>query len=266
MPFYEQSLSDPEILGTWEVNYAPGPLDEMKVACSMTSFYALPWGYPVDGIGDLLPAGPKRTLFRGDESQYRDGWVQALEVMWGITTREHTLETVTALLDYPSDSLYPLLRPQLQELVNAPIEHRGDESQRLQDVVVRAHRGLKEDALREAFASWCKPFLHSESVETLPAVLPYHVAGWNTARAGWVLRMAHSVGYVTAADVQPLMLRALTVTRAWCGSWREFADSFLVGRAQWDEEPDEEWFSLRNRIAFCLSSDKMPWAHVPLHP
>lgn len=262
---YEQAMMHPQIVNRpVQASFAPTHLPlELRLGCSVSMIYALVKGaLPVDGPPPARPPAPRGKRHRDPQRRFQESWQDGLRDSWGVETGPEALEMATDLLDRPLDSSYELLRPELQELTAIPLPQRPGALQRLRQQAERRYAPLDAG---EVFVSWAAPFLQPDAEQCLPRTLPYHVAGWNVIRAGWVLRMALLGGLVRPEQTVALYHRTLRVARACCETWRELIDSFLVGRAGWAGEMGDEGLAFRDAAAACLYRSDLPWANIPLH-
>jgi hypothetical protein len=179
--------------------------------------------------------------------------------------RDETLGTVQNLLEYAGDPGYRAMLPALRQLLTVPVGQRPGYLASIAEMV----RGAVEDSVtdEQVVAEVNRvvgPFLVQESVLALPATLPPDTVGWDTARALRVLWMAHGAGIVTEQDAEPFIRAALDLTRQVYGSWREHADGFLVGRAQWAEAVDDGSLEYAGGLATALHHPDSPWVLTPL--
>lgn len=236
---------------------------DLALGWSLHMPYELGDGHVVDAPGPVHT--PKKGLKKMFGTDMAGTYRQMLANSWGVHDRDETLGTVQNLLEYAGDPGYRAMLPALRQLLTVPVGQRPGYLASIAEMV----RGAVDDSVtdEQVVAEVNRvvgPFLVPESVLALPAALPPDTVGWDTARALRVLWMAHGAGFVTEQDAEPFVRAALDLTRQVYGSWREHADGFLVGRAQWVEAVDDSSLEYAGGMATALHHPDSPWVLTPL--
>lgn len=175
-----------------------------------------------------------------------------LASVYGIRTARDVLGTVAARLDDAGDADYRRHRELLAGLCSTPVDRRP-----------AAHTVL--GPLDPADHHLVIPFLQDAAVAALPETPPTDTTGWDVSVAVHLLWLAHGGGLVTVDQCSGLLNRALELTRSTYGSWEEFADGVVVGRAVADGRLDDSCMRFVQDIAVALNHPDSPWVRLNLH-
>ena len=219
---------------------------------------------PVDALPPVV--GPNGTP---EEARLYENLAGLLENAWGITQHDELVRTIEALLDPPMDEdyLYRLFRPFLQKFVNMAPGEREAAAQPIIDETMDNLQINPEFVVmaRSQLQQWLDLYLQPGSTKVLPQRLPRTLVGWDTARAARITRIGYAIGLLSEEEATTYSHRALAVTRENSTSWREHTDSFLLGRAKWQEKLDNETLEHRDMMWYRLNHPESPWAKHPLH-
>jgi hypothetical protein len=85
-----------------------------------------------------------------------------------------------------------------------------------------------------------------------------NVTGWDAGRIVFLARACCEMGYLTEEEAWAYIGRADTLAHEACGSWRELAMSYILGRSLWGGK--RAYNSVMKTTAdVLLSNPKSPW-------
>ena len=89
-----------------------------------------------------------------------------------------------------------------------------------------------------------------------------NVTGWDAGRIVFLARACCEMGYLTEEEAWAYIGRADTLAHEACGSWRELAMSYILGRSLWGGK--RAYNSVMKTTAdVLLSNPKSPWVRYP---
>ena len=89
-----------------------------------------------------------------------------------------------------------------------------------------------------------------------------NVTGWDAGRIVFLARACCEMGYLTEEEAWTYIGRADALAHEACGSWRELAMSYILGRSLWGGK--RAYNSVMKTTADVLLSDpKSPWVRYP---
>lgn len=88
------------------------------------------------------------------------------------------------------------------------------------------------------------------------------VSGWDTGRAVFLARLGFDRGYLSAQEAWSYIDAAAEVAARECGSWKQHADSYIVGRALWGGSGSDN-SGLVGIARYLLAQPKSPWVALP---
>ena len=261
-PTYEEFMASPLESGrlTFEVSGAY-PL-ETGLGLSLHMPFGEPEFHAVDAPPRVLSPQGSRS-----EAKVHKYLTRGLQSMWGVSDPDGLIGTVNHLLSSPGETGYRIYRPHLQKLVN---ESAGDRAAAAPKIMEEAlaeleASGIESPAATQDLQEWVNVLADPASVHVLPNRLPYDVAGWDIVPAAWLRRMGGLVGMLSVNDLLHYSERVLRIARGHAGSWREYVDGFLLGRAHWEESVTDETWEMRDMMQCRLNHPESMWAKYPLH-
>lgn len=268
-PEYEEFFDfqpDPEQLR--QVNFPGVETKQHPVDVGLAFSLMMPFGESEKPPIDALPE-PLRKDGPRDEASLHEQLSAMLAGQWGISQREELIDILEHLLDPPSvdDHFYRVFRPALQALIQLPQEERKQAVPQIKQQALSSVQ-VDSDFLELASKSldgWLNIYTQPGNTKVLPQRLPRTVVSWDTARAARLARIGYLVGMLSAEEATTYSQRALQITRDNCTDWREHIDGFLLGRANWLEEVNNEALEHRDMLAFRLRHPESVWAKYPLH-
>ena len=89
-----------------------------------------------------------------------------------------------------------------------------------------------------------------------------NVTGWDAGRIVFLARACCEMGYLTEEEAWHYIGRADALAHEACGSWRELAMSYILGRSLWGGK--RAYNSVMKTTAdVLLSNPKSPWVRYP---
>lgn len=89
-----------------------------------------------------------------------------------------------------------------------------------------------------------------------------NVTGWDAGRMVFLARACCEMGYLTEEEAWAYIGRADALAHKACGSWRELAMSYILGRSLWGGK--RAYNSVMKTMAdVLLSNPKSPWVRCP---
>ena len=89
-----------------------------------------------------------------------------------------------------------------------------------------------------------------------------NVTGWDAGRIVFLARACCEMGYLTEEEAWAYIGRADALAHGACGSWRELAMSYILGRSLWGGK--RAYNSVMKTTAdVLLSNPKSPWVRYP---
>ena len=89
-----------------------------------------------------------------------------------------------------------------------------------------------------------------------------NVTGWDAGRMVFLARACCEMGYLTEEEAWTYIGRADALAHEACGSWRELAMSYILGRSLWGGK--RAYNSVMKTTAdVLLSNPKSPWVRCP---
>ncbi|MGP9723214.1 DUF1266 domain-containing protein [Corynebacterium sp. AOP40-9SA-29] len=243
---------------------------ERQLAWSLSMPFEMDKGRVVDGPSGDYRARPRSfswVAFVSDRSGAPPGFEglcrldkERLNSVWGVTTGASAVNTAWKLILEAGDPGYRVLLPYARDIVARPLEARIDRAGDLFDEMVRriSENLPDRDPVREVHRV-LDPFITVNAPQVLPSVLPRDTAAWDIARALQLLRVSFRTGLIDVKDTDTLVDSALHVTRQAYGNWREYADGYIVGRAESAGLVDEDAFAERDAVADALNHPQSLW-------
>lgn len=108
------------------------------------------------------------------------------------------------------------------------------------------------------------PFLQPEAYQALPPTPPEDICAWDISVAVHLLWLAHGGGLLTEEQCDAPLGRALAMARDAYGSWTDYADGVVVGRAVSDGRLDDSCHRFVHDTAVALNHPDSPWFRLNL--
>ncbi|MFW0790420.1 DUF1266 domain-containing protein [Gordonia sp. CPCC 205333] len=179
-----------------------------------------------------------------------------LKRSWGIRGHDDAMKTMAALLDGMHAPEFDQLISVVLPAVGAPQEHQHELLRAL-----RSEHGFGGSALAgEAIAALSLPQMLSP--------LPPSTYAWDVVRLAMLARRTVAADWITPEEVLPLVVESAARARNTFGDWREFGNSFVLGRALWscDGRPGAAEKSLEQTLPLIdslLTEPSSPWIRLP---
>ncbi|GAB18286.1 hypothetical protein GOEFS_050_00640 [Gordonia effusa NBRC 100432] len=189
-------------------------------------------------------------------STFRIANRSVLKRSWGVRGHDDAMATMTALLDGMHGPQLDQLISRVLPAVGAPQEHRHEFLRAL-----RSEHGFGGSAVAgEAIAALALP--------QMPSPLPPSTYAWDVVRLAMLARRTVAAGWTTPDEVLPLVVEGAVRARNTFADWREFGNSFVVGRAMWccDEGSGAVAKSLDQTVPAVnslLTELSSPWIRLP---
>ncbi|NQX26081.1 DUF1266 domain-containing protein [Microbacteriaceae bacterium VKM Ac-2854] len=198
---------------------APPLSPEQERGLAVGAIYAAEGHLPINALSMGADARTAAKLLKG---------------AWGVHGPADVPETYAYLFDAGHRGLYELAVPYAMELLAASrSEQRSLGRRNVEEVPRRATElGLDPDRAMTAYLNWSGTYsfgMHNDLVDPLPA----SILAWDMARVVHLSRLLLDAGFVSPEDAWAAVHRASETARAGYGSWQEFGDAFVVGRAFW---------------------------------
>lgn len=153
---------------------------------------------------------------------------------WGVHGPADVPKTYAFLFDEGHRGLYELTVPWALRMIGTPRREQKEFGRTLMAELPRQanERGIDPDRAMLAYTNWSMTYsygMHSDLVDPLPD----SILAWDMARVVHLSRLLRDAGFVSPEDAWAAVQRASDTARAGYGSWQEFADAFVVGRAFW---------------------------------
>lgn len=195
-----------------------------------------------------------------------------LSEWWDITDRESAVDTADYLSEAPSQSILPLVYSGFKaqdanegvriitDTVNGIFEASNlpdkDKKVRANGLTVRACEYMSN--LRSQLnALKADGIISSES-----DIMRLGVVAWDAGRLNFVARAAMQKGYLTPEECQEYIGRAYGMAKdAGFRSWRDFADSYMLGRTMWNGQSN-----MAGLAQDLLENPSSPWVRFPWQP
>lgn len=164
-----------------------------------------------------------------------------IENWWNVTDRESTLDIVRWLLEegHHVEADKALQELHKRGLENITQEELDDEESKMGDVCL-----IMESMIEN---SWCSKNL-----------IPKSVIAWDLVRVVNLGRWAFLCGYLSEDEMWQVMQSAADTAVHHFSSWKEYGQSFIMGRGVWHGEPDDSETTYEI-VSLLLEDDESPW-------
>lgn len=172
---------------------------------------------------------------------------------WGIRDRADALDNIRYLSSAPSAAMLPVV---------AEAAKSGDivGRERVADSVTD-DKDIKEHIMQQA-GNLCevKEQLVSEGIVGSPdEIVATGVTAWDAGRLNFIARASFQKGYISEEECQDCISRAYDMAcSAGYKSWKEFSDSYVLGRAIWSGNLD-----ITPLAEDLLTKPESPWVRYP---
>ena len=175
---------------------------------------------------------------------------------WGIASPAEA----RAQLDYLCEKGFRYYRPTVLEAFRLDGRERQDEllQQRMTSQEDYDKVSSQLENLRETFDE----LLSCGVVASKEDLIGCNVTGWDAGRIVFLARACCEMGYLSEEEVWRYIGRADALAHETCGSWRELAMSYILGRSLWGGK--RAYNSVMKTTADVLLNDlKSPWVRYP---
>lgn len=175
---------------------------------------------------------------------------------WGVAG----IDEAVAKLDYLRDKGFRYYFPVVMRAHRSPAGER-------QRVVEAAFPDDAEDR-RKALSQIANldetlDELVEDGVIDSPAGLERHgVAGWDCGRLVYLARLCREMGYIDDEEAWDYIDAADRLARQTFGSWKEYAKSYVIGRALWGGA-DCDNSEVAEIAGYLLEDEDSPWVRMP---
>ncbi len=156
---------------------------------------------------------------------------EALASAWGITDAISARMTVGRLLDGMHSTAFEVVAPLVAAVIKKTDGHNPDAHREF--LAARAQfRGPS------ATVADYDALMNLRTMSVLRPVIadsyfPTHIRSWDLGRVGYVVRMSHAAGYLSADECWPMLISAAVSARSYYANWRQFAHGLVIGRTYW---------------------------------
>jgi hypothetical protein len=182
---------------------------------------------------------------------------------WDVRTPDDAETTYTFLLTQGHRGYYAVVQPAVAATLDGRLGRK--ETMAKGDAVrdEATARGLDGQKAYEWYMGWttsAKIGGQGQLVDPLPA----SIAAWDAARVVHVSRLLRDAQLVDEARAFAAIEQAVEMSRPAYGSWKEFGDAFVVGRAFWKASDlrnpvDSDLSSFAGAVDNLLTKDGSPW-------
>ncbi|KAF1068900.1 DUF1266 domain-containing protein [Variovorax sp.] len=194
--------------------------------------------------------------------------VALLASAWGVTGAGSAREVTESLLSQGHRAHYAVVNPRVERL------YRGSRSDAA--AVAQANlaalpgeavaRGLDLESTRDYYESWHEA-AEEGLFDKLPRPLPASIMAWDMGRLVQLHRLIQDARLLRAEESWNAIASAARLAQPAYQSWRDFGDSFVVGRAFWLATHDldriaEDTDTFQRATAHLLSHEHSPWRQM----
>lgn len=181
----------------------------------------------------------------------KDSINRITEDAWQINSEQDALET----LEYLSHKGYEFYFPAVVAALNIPEAERNNFLNESFDDRADVN---KAKAQLQHLEETMEELKNERIIQSQADMIRYGVAGWDVGRLVFMARLLYNAGYINVQQAWSYINHAQSVAKANFSSWRDFASSYIIGRALWGGR-DGANKSIANIARYLLNDKESPW-------
>ncbi|WP_158675649.1 DUF1266 domain-containing protein [Nocardia stercoris] len=225
------------------------------------------YGRDRDSYNDTVAFLPELD---GATETRREQAIERLHASWGVDDAAGARDTVGRLLAGLHAPLFTLVHPLAAAAAGSEVrvDHSGPDHREFLRTLSK-FRG-DDGGLDHDYDAW-RQAIEFGIVDLLPRPLHTDATAWDLARAVFVVRAAHTAGYLDEDESWTFLEAGLAQAQQHYRNWRQFAAGFLTGAvfraATRDLATVREQVMRRRKVVLGLQlRPSSPWRRVALHP
>ncbi|MEV5829214.1 DUF1266 domain-containing protein [Spirillospora sp. NPDC052242] len=241
--------------------------DDQYRALAVGFYYTYSWAAYADTVA-LLPEYDDEPETRRERS------IEGLHRSWGVDNAADARDTIGALLRGMHAPIFEAVHPLAMEAAKQEsklgMPDVSSEHREFLRTLSKFRRESGSGGYDRYYETWWQA-IKLGLVDSLPQPLQTDVTAWDLCRVVFVVRAAHTAGYLSEDEAWDHLYEGLAKAQRHYRNWRQLADGWLTGAIFWAAHQDlaaaKKEIAARRKIIFYQHvHQSSPWRLYALHP